>query len=99
MATETTSSPARTRGRRPTRIGLVTSDARDKTIRVEVPYAVRHPKYGKYVRRRTVYHVHDERNEARRGDRVEIMECRRISKTKAWRLVRIVERAPRESGA
>jgi small subunit ribosomal protein S17 len=86
------------RGRRPTRIGVVTSDVRDKTIRVEVAYSMRHPKYGKYLRRRTVLHAHDEKNEARRGDTVEVMECRPISKTKTWRLVRIVQRAPARAG-
>ena len=56
-----------------------------------INYLVRHPKYGKYVRRRTSLHVHDERNEARVGDRVEIAECRPISKTKSWTLMRVVE--------
>jgi small subunit ribosomal protein S17 len=97
MATQPEATTARKRKRRPTRVGLVTSDARDKTIRVEVPFSVRHSKYGKYTRRRTVHHAHDEKNEARKGDRVEIMECRPISKTKSWRLVRIVEKAPQEA--
>jgi len=74
---------------------VVTSDRRDKTIRVTVSYTVKHSKYGKYIRRRTVLHAHDERNEAAVGDKVEIMLCRPISKTKSWRLVRILERAPR----
>lgn len=90
--------PRAPRGRRPMRIGIVTSDVRDKTIRVDVAYSMRHPKYGRYLRRRTVLHAHDERNEARRGDTVEVMECRPISKTKTWRLVRIVQRAPARSG-
>lgn len=89
----TASPPAR--NRRPTRVGVVTSDRRDKTIRVTVSYTVKHSKYGKYIRRRTVLHAHDERNEAAVGDKVEIMLCRPISKTKSWRLVRILERAPR----
>lgn len=79
-----------------TRIGIVTSDVRNKTIRVDMLFSVRHPKYGKFVRRRTVLHAHDENNEARKGDRVEIAHCRPLSKTKSWRLVRIVEAAPRE---
>ncbi len=98
MTTQTEQPAAQQRrGRRPTRIGVVTSDVRDKTITVEVEYLVQHPKYGKYLKRRTKLHAHDENNEARRGDRVEIAETRPISKTKHWRLVRIVERAPREA--
>lgn len=83
------------RGARPTKVGVVTSDARDKTITVVVAYTTKHPKYGKYLRRRTALHVHDEKNEARKGDRVEIMQCRPMSKTKSWRLMRIVAQAPR----
>lgn len=88
----------RARTKRPTRVGVVTSAARQKTIRVTVGYLVRHPKYGKYIRRRTVLHAHDEKGECRRGDLVEIMQCRPISKTKRWRLVRIVAQAPRAEG-
>ncbi len=84
---------------RPTRVGVVTSSARNKTIRVTVSYMVRHPKYGKFLRRRTVLHAHDEKNECHDGDRVEVMMCRPISKTKSWRLVRVLDRAPREKGA
>jgi len=91
--------PVRRTRRRPTRIGVVTSDRRDKTIKVTVTFTVRHPKYGKYMRRRTVLHAHDEKNEAAVGDKVEIMECRPISKTKSWRLLRILERAPRGGSA
>lgn len=76
----------------PRRIGVVESDVRDKTRTVVIPRSMRHPKYGKLLRRRTVLHVHDEANESRRGDRVEIAECRPISRTKRWALVRIVER-------
>ena len=54
-------------------------------------YSTKHPLYGKYVRRRTVLHAHDEKNEAEVGDRVEVMSCRPMSKTKHWRLVRIVK--------
>ncbi len=75
----------------PRRIGSVDSASRDKSCKVTINYLVRHPKYGKYVRRRTSLHVHDERNEARVGDRVEIAECRPISKTKSWTLMRVVE--------
>jgi len=75
-------------------VGVVSSDVRDKTIRVTVAYQVQHPKYGKYLARRTVLHAHDEKNEAHVGDTVEIVECRPISKTKHWRLVNILKRAP-----
>jgi len=76
----------------PRRIGVVESDKRHKTRTVVIGYSARHPKYGKYIRRRTVLHVHDEANESRIGDRVEIAECRPISKTKSWTLVRVIER-------
>ncbi|GAB4548565.1 MAG: hypothetical protein Tsb0013_09200 [Phycisphaerales bacterium] len=72
------------------RIGVVTSDARDKTRRVEVQFLARHPKYGKYLRKRTVLHVHDESNVSKAGDKVEVAPCRPVSKTKAWTLVRVV---------
>src|SRR5438270_4878899 len=74
--------------------GVVASDKGDKTIKVVVNYQTRHPKYGKYLRRRTVLHAHDEKNDAKEGDTVEIAECRPLSKTKHHRLIRIVERAP-----
>jgi len=77
-----------------TRIGVVESDKRDKSRKVVVGYLARHPKYGKYVRKRTVLQVHDENNESRMGDRVEVAPCKRLSKTKAWTLVRVVEAAP-----
>ena len=76
------------------RVGTVETDKRDKTRKVVVQYLAKHPKYGKYMKQRTVLHVHDEQNESRAGDRVEVAPCRPISKTKSWRLVRIVERAP-----
>jgi small subunit ribosomal protein S17 len=74
--------------------GVVASDKGDKTIKVIVAYQRRHPKYGKYLKRRTVLHAHDEKNDAREGDTVELSECRPLSKTKHHRLVRIVQRAP-----
>lgn len=77
---------------RPRRVGVVESDARDKSRKVVVAFKAKHPKYGKYVRKRTVLQVHDEANESRLGDTVEVEECRPISKTKSWRLVRIVQR-------
>jgi len=75
------------------RIGVVASDKCDKTRKVVVSYVAKHPKYGKYLRKRTVLHVHDENNESREGDRVEVAPSRRMSKTKSWRLVRVVERS------
>ena len=74
-------------------VGVVTSDGMRRTRRVEVPRLVRHPKYGKYLKKRTVLHVHDEKNESKKGDRVEIAECRPISKTKSWTLLRVLESA------
>src|SRR6059058_2199586 len=74
--------------------GVVASDKGNKTIKVVVNYQARHPKYGKYLKRRTVLHAHDEKNEAKEGDTVEIAECRPLSKTKHHRLLRVVERAP-----
>src|SRR5687767_5425661 len=74
--------------------GVVASDKGEKTIKVVVNYQTRHAKYGKYLKRRTVLHAHDEKNEAKEGDTVEIAECRPLSKTKHHRLIRIVERAP-----
>ena len=74
--------------------GVVASDKGNKTIKVVVNYQTKHPKYGKFLKRRTVLHAHDEKNEAREGDTVEIAECRPLSKTKHHRLLRIVERAP-----
>jgi small subunit ribosomal protein S17 len=81
------------RGIRRVAIGVVTSDKMNKTRRVEIPRLAKHPRYGKYIRRRTICHVHDEKNESRTGDSVEIMESRPLSKTKSWRLVRVVNRA------
>ena len=81
------------RGQRRTVVGVVTSDKMDKTRRVEVPRLVKHPRYGKYIKRRTVCKVHDEKNESHKGDTVEIMETRPLSKTKNWRLLRIVTRS------
>src|SRR5713226_10368346 len=82
------------RGKRRVEVGVVTSDKMQKTRRVEIPRLVKHPRYGKYIRRRTICHVHDEQNESRVGDTVEIMETRPLSKTKNWRLVRVVAKAP-----
>jgi len=81
-----------TKGTR-TLTGVVTSHSGDKSVRVAIDYKIRHPKYGKYVRRRTRLGVHDERNESGVGDLVEIVECRPISRTKSWRLVRVIQKA------
>lgn len=77
--------------RSPRRVGIVESDARDKTRKVAIRYSVRHPKYGKYIRRRTVLQVHDQDNVSKVGDRVEIAECRPISKTKSWVLLQVLK--------
>lgn len=79
--------------RAPRRIGLVESDVRDKTRKVVIHFSVRHPRYGKYIRRRSVLHVHDEGNVSHVGDTVEVAECRPLSKTKNWVLTRIVKKA------
>ncbi len=81
------------RAARKARVGVVISDARDKTITVEVSDVTRHPRYGKTVPRRKKYHAHDEKNDARIGDTVRIIETRPISKSKRWRVSEIVERA------
>ncbi len=73
--------------------GKVVSDKMDKSITVAVERLVKHPVYGKYIRRTTKLKAHDEQNDCRAGDVVSIAECRPLSKTKSWRLVRIVERA------
>jgi small subunit ribosomal protein S17 len=91
---ENTDSPKPSRPQLRTRTGVVAQDAADKTIRVQINYQTMHPKYGKYLTRRTVLQAHDEQNEAKLGDTVEIAECRPLSKTKHHRLVRIVERGP-----
>ena len=82
------------RGKRRVAVGVVTSDKMNKTRRVEIGRLVKHARYGKMIRRRTVCHVHDEKNESRAGDTVEIMESRPLSRTKHWRLLRIVTKAP-----
>jgi small subunit ribosomal protein S17 len=74
-------------------IGVVTSDKGAKSRRVEIPRLVRHAKYGKILRRKTVCHVHDENNESHRGDTVEIRECPPRSRLKRWELVRVVAKS------
>ena len=74
-------------------VGRVVSDKMDKSITVLIERKVPHPIYGKYVKRSTKLHAHDEKNECQQGDLVSIEECRPLSKTKSWRLVKILERA------
>ena len=88
MSTTTTE-----RKRRKTRIGIVSSDKMTKTITVAVERKVKHPIYGKFVKKTTKFHAHDENNTAGIGDVVRIMETRPLSKTKRWRLVEIIEKA------
>jgi len=73
--------------------GVVVGKSGDKSVKIAFDYKVKHPKYGKYVRRRTKIGVHDERNECGVGDLVEIAQCRPISKTKSWRLLKILGKA------
>ena len=87
------------RGKRRLEVGVVTSDKMNKTRRVEIPRLVKHRRYGKYIRRRTICYAHDEQNESHIGDTVEIMETRPLSKMKNWRLVRVVTKAPALPGA
>jgi small subunit ribosomal protein S17 len=81
------------RNLRKTRIGVVTSNRMDKTVTVAVERKVKHPIYGKFVKKTTKFHAHDEKNECTIGDTVRIMETRPLSKTKRWRLVEVVEKA------
>ncbi|MEZ4890185.1 MAG: 30S ribosomal protein S17 [Crocinitomicaceae bacterium] len=81
------------RNLRKERVGVVTSDKMDKSIVVAVERKVKHPKYGKFVKKTTKFVAHDEKNESNIGDTVRIMETRPLSKTKNWRLVEVVERA------
>lgn len=84
---------APTRNKRKTFTGFVTSRMGDKSVKVTVPYRTPHAKYQKVINRQTVAHVHDEKNEAKVGDKVEVMETRPLSRLKRWRLVRVVEAA------
>ena len=75
-------------------MGRVVSDKMDKSIVVLMERQVKHPMYGKFIKRSKKYHVHDENNECREGDTVTFKECRPLSKTKHWTLIKVVERAP-----
>jgi small subunit ribosomal protein S17 len=87
------------RGRRRLEVGVVTKDKMNKTRRVEIPRLEKHPRYGKYIKRRTICYVHDEKNESHVGDTVEISEARPMSKLKRWRLIRVVKKAPTQAAA
>lgn len=80
------------RNLRKTKVGIVSSNKMDKTITVKVERKVKHPLYGKFLKKTTSFHAHDEKNECSIGDTVKIMESRPMSKTKRWRLVEIVEK-------
>ena len=87
------------RGRRNEVVGEVISDKMDKTISVLIYRQVQHAKYGKYIRRTSVFKAHDENNEAKTGDKVLIFETRRLSKTKRWKLSKVLERSNETAGA
>lgn len=89
-STETTTSVVR--NLRKTRVGIVSSNKMDKTITVKVERKIKHPLYGKFLKKTTSFHAHDEKNECSIGDTVKIMESRPMSKTKRWRLVEVVEK-------
>ena len=84
------------RGKRNERIGIVVSDKANKTISVEITRVVRHERYGKYLKTHTKFAAHDEKNEAKVGDKVLIVETRPLSKSKRWRLVKVLEKASQE---
>ncbi len=88
----TTTATKVVRNLRKTRIGIVSSNKMDKTITVKVERKIKHPLYGKFLKKTTSFHAHDEKNECSIGDTVKIMESRPLSKTKRWRLVEIVEK-------
>src|SRR6185436_18441719 len=88
--------PSIERGERATLVGVVTSAKMAKTLTVSVERFVRHPKFGKFLKRYTTCYAHDEKGEGRSGDRVEIVSTRPLSRLKRWRLVRVVEKAPIE---
>src|ERR1043165_8408366 len=81
------------RNKRKTQVGFVTSRSGDKSVKVTIAYKTPHPLYHKVVNRQTVLHVHDEKNETKVGDKVEVMETRPLSRLKRWRIVSIVQKA------
>ena len=97
--TEKQETKQRPRGRRDVEMGEVVSDKMTKTISVLVYRVVKHGRYSKYIKRSTIYKAHDEKNEAKIGDRVKISACRPLSKTKRWQLVEIVQKADQQAEA
>ncbi len=93
VETKESNSKENSRGRRNERVGVVVSNKASKTISVEIVRVVRHERYGKYVKTHHKFSAHDEKGEAQIGDRVLIAETRPLSKTKRWRLVKILEKA------
>jgi len=91
-----TSKPSR--NPRKTLLGFVTSRSGDKSVKVTIPYKTPHPRYHKVINRKTVVHVHDEKNEAKVGDKVSIMETRPMSRLKRWRVVNVVEHVVTATG-
>ena len=89
---EETTTIAIDRNLRKIRVGVVSSNKMDKTITVNVERKIKHPLYGKFLKKTTKFHAHDEKNECSIGDTVKIMEARPMSKTKRWRLVEVVEK-------
>ena len=90
MSEETNTQTAESRGLRKTRVGIVVSNKMEKTIVVEYTARVPHPKFKKIIKRTKKYYAHDENSEASLGDKVRIIECRPISKSKRWRLVEVL---------
>ena len=88
-----------TRNKRKDLIGFVSSRTGDKSIKVTVPFKTPHPRYQKVINRKTVVHVHDEKNETNVGDKVEIMETRPISRMKRWRVIQVLEHAVQAGAA
>ena len=87
------------RTKRKTQIGFVSSRSGDKSIKVTIDYKTPHPLYQKVVKRQTVLHVHDEKNETKVGDKVEVMETRPVSRLKRWRVVSVIQKAIAADGA
>lgn len=96
MAKEVQKTEQRANVRRQEVVGEVISDKMDKTITVQIFRRVRHEKYGKYLKKTSVYKAHDEKNEAKKGDKVLIQMTRPLSKTKRWRLLQVVEKAEQD---
>jgi len=91
---ETQTQPQARTSQRKDLVGVVTSRTGDKSVKVTLYYKIPHPLYKKEIKRKTVVHAHDESNECAKGDKVEIMETRPLSKLKRWRVVKILEKAP-----